>query len=117
MVPWFGDQEEREAFAARQLLDERLLGVKTVGNDNCRHTRIVIAEPLASIRWPAVHLAILLAVLATLGVTVADELGSEREDLAFVGMDDGGLQDVMMIVGDAGFGGGQAVLAFDQPWS
>ena len=34
VVPWFGDQEEREA-CRTQLLDERLLGVKTVGNDNC----------------------------------------------------------------------------------
>ena len=112
VVPWFGDQEEREA-CRTQLLDERLLGVKTVGDDNCGHTRIVTAKPL---QHPVAgrDFAILLAVLAAFAVTVADEFGSEGEHLAFVGMDDGGLQDVMMIVGDAGLGGGQAVLAFDQ---
>ena len=45
MVTWFGDQQEREA-PCGQLLDERLLGVKAVGDDNCRHPRIVGAEPL-----------------------------------------------------------------------
>ena len=112
VVPWFGDQQEREARRA-QPLDERLLGVKTVGDDNCRHARIVTAEPL---QHPVAgrDFAILLAVLAAFAVTVADELGSEGEHLALVRVDDGGLQDIMMIVGDAGFGGGQATLAFDQ---
>ena len=111
VVAWFGNQEEREACRA-QLLDERLFGVKTVGNDNCRHARIIIAEPL---QHPVAgrYFAILFVVLAAPTVTVADELGSEGEHLAFVGMDDGGLQDVMVIAGDAGFGGGQAVLTVD----
>ena len=43
MVTWFGDQQERKA-PCGQLLDERLLGVKAVGDDNCRHPGIVGAE-------------------------------------------------------------------------
>ena len=112
MVSFFGDQQEREARRA-QPLDEGLLGVKTVGDDNCRHARVVATEPL---QHPAagIDFAILLVVLAASAVTVADELGSEGEHLALVRVHDGGLQDVMVITRDAGFGGGQAVLAVDR---
>ena len=112
MVTWFGDQQEREARRA-QPLDEGLLGVKTVGDDNCRHAGIVGAEPPQH-AVAGLQFTILLAVLAPFTVTVAYEFGSEGEHLASVRMDDGGLQDVMMMVLDAVFGGGQAVLAFDQ---
>ena len=112
MVTWFGDQQEREA-PCGQLLDKGLLGVKTVGDDNCRHPGIVGAEPL---KHPVagIDFAILLLVLAAFAVTVAYELGSEGEHHALVRMHDGGLQDVMMMALDAVFGGAQAVLATDQ---
>ena len=92
MVTGFGDQQERQALGG-QLLDERLLGVKAVGDDDCRHAGIVGAEPLQH-PVAGVQFAILLAVRAAVGVTVAYELGSEGEHLAFVGVDDGGLQNV-----------------------
>ena len=40
VVALLGDQKERKAPRA-QPLDEGLLGIKTVGDDNCRHPRIV----------------------------------------------------------------------------
>ena len=95
MITGFGDQQEREAFGGH-LLDERLLGVKAVGDDNCRHARIVGAEP-GQHAVAGRDFAILLAVVAAVGVTVAYELGSEREHLTLVGVDDGGLQNVMVI--------------------
>ena len=108
MVTWFGDQQERKApcawffyetFTGRMLdLDERLLGVKAVGDDNCRHPGIVGAEPLAS--GTGIDFAILLMVLAASAVTVEYELGSEGEHYALVRMHDGGLQDVMMMALD-----------------
>ena len=112
MVTWFGDQQEREA-PCGQLLDKGLLGVKNVGDDNCRHPWIVGAEPLQH-PVAGIDFAILLVVLAAFAVTVAYELGSEGEHHAFVWMHDGGLQDVMMMVLDAVFGGAQAALAIDQ---
>ena len=112
MVTWFGDQQERET-PRGQLLDAGLLGVKAVGDDNCRHPGIVGAEPL---KHPVagIDFAILLVVLVASAVTVEYELGSEGEHHAFVRMHDGGLQDVMMMALDAVCGGAQAALATDQ---
>ena len=112
MVTWFGDQQEREALAARQLLDEGLLGVKTVGDDNCRHAGIVGAEPLQH-AVAGVYFAVLFVVSTAFGVAIAYELGSEREHLRLVRVDDGGLQDVMVEACDTALGGGEAVLAVD----
>ena len=112
MVTWFGDQQEREA-PRGQLFDAGLLGVKAVGDDNCRHPRIVGAEPLQH-PVAGIDFAILLVVLVAFAVTVAYELGSEGEHYALVRMHDGGLQDVMMMALDAVCGSGQAVLATDQ---
>ena len=112
MVTGFGDQEEREAPSGQEL-DEGLFGVKTVGNDNCGHAGIVGAEP---VEHPAagVDFAILLVVVAAVGVRVVNELGSEGQHLAPTGVDDGSLQDVMVIAGDAVFGSGQTVFAVDR---
>ena len=60
-----------------------------------------------------VDFAVLFVVLAAFAVTVAYELGSEGEHLAFVRVDDGGLQDVMVEACDTALGGGEAVLAVD----
>ena len=111
VITGFGYQQKRKARGA-ELLDEGLLGVEAVGDDNCGHARVVGAEPLQH-AVAGLQFAILLAELGAVGVTVAHELGSEGEHLALVGVDDGGLQDVMVIVFAAARERGQAVLTVD----
>ena len=112
-----GHQQKREAGGAH-LFNERLLGVQTIGDDHRSQPGMVVTDALQG-TVAGFYFTVLLAAFGILGarvIGVVNEPGSQRQHLPLVGVDDGGLQDVVVVAyGEVVLENGQEVKVYSRP--